>query len=56
MSVSSEEIARDLLIAAVQGKQNFTPDGEWLGENFKTLLKAVDEACQDELMANRQRR
>ncbi|WP_401728078.1 hypothetical protein [Stenotrophomonas muris] len=56
MSVSSEEIARDLLIAATAGKQNFTPDGNWLGENYKILLKAVGEARQEELNAMRQRK
>lgn len=54
MAFSAEEIARDILVAAVSGRHAGTPDGEWLGKQYKALVKAVGEASRDEIAARRE--
>jgi len=54
MAASSEEIARDILVAAASGSPS-CPSGEWLGEQYKAILKAVGEARQEEVQAMRRR-
>lgn len=55
MAASTEEIARDILIAAVGNRASWAPDGDWLGTQYKALVKAVGEAMHDELEANKKR-
>lgn len=54
MSFSAEEVARDILVAAVSGRHTGVPDGEWLGKQYKALVKAVGEASRDEVAARRE--
>ncbi|NJC36394.1 membrane protein YqaA with SNARE-associated domain [Xanthomonas arboricola] len=44
---SNAEIARDLLIASI-GNTSGAQRGDWIGDQFKTILKAVGEAVQEE--------
>lgn len=50
MSATKEEIARDLLVAAIAGKPG-TITGEYLGQQFAVLLTAIGEASRAESAA-----
>ncbi|WP_303638799.1 hypothetical protein [Stenotrophomonas tuberculopleuritidis] len=55
MAASAEEIARDIMVAAAAHRQSGVPNGDWLGTQYKALLKAVGEAMHDESKARKAR-
>lgn len=54
MAASNEEIARDILVASLQGYAG-AKNGKWLAEQYADLLKGVGQAVHDELQANKER-
>lgn len=54
MAASKEEIARDLLLAAL-GNFNGRVDGQKIGEEYRALLKEIGEGIHEERQLERQR-
>lgn len=51
---TNAEMAKDILVATVAGRQAGCPDGKWLAEQYKLILKAVGEAAREEDLVQRE--
>lgn len=47
MALSPEEIARDIMVAALSNS-NGCPNGDWIATQFKAVLEGVGQATREE--------